>query len=124
MIKIARFDESKLKRYDLLDGKNPVFLDACIAEPSGFCGFEDWRPDAPSSDWWTFLYDEVHYALSGKAEITYLSPPWYTSDSKKTIVVQEGDVYLIPKGTRWFRKVIGDKPYRHLCIIMPGLKLE
>lgn len=121
MIKIGKLDEKNMKRYDLLDGLNPVFLDIAVNDEKAFVGFEDWRPEAQSQTAWTFTHDEVHYAISGKAEITYTTPPWHTSDSKKTIIVEKGMTYLIPRGIRWNRKVIGNEPYRHLCVIMPGL---
>lgn len=121
MIRMGRFDETKMKRIDLADGRNPVFIDVVVGDQDVSLAFEDWRPEAQSTTDWTFYHDEVHYAISGKAEITYTSPPWHTSDTKRTIVVEKGMTYFIPRGTRWSRKVIGNEPYRHLCVIMPGL---
>lgn len=118
-IKIHKFDKSKLKRYALIEEQNIVWLDMCEDHPSVQMAFEEWRREEPSKTSWTFTDDEVQYGIKGKAEITYTSPPWHSSESKTTIIVGEGDLYLIPKGTRWTRKVISNEPYLHLCVIIP-----
>jgi mannose-6-phosphate isomerase-like protein (cupin superfamily) len=119
-IMVTRLDRTKMERLDLVEGQNPVWMDLSsrIVGPVARILFEEWRPEAQSTTSWTFTFYEVHYALRGKAEITYTSPPYHFSESKKTITVEAGDVYLIPIGTRWTRKVIGEEPYLHLCIII------
>jgi hypothetical protein len=92
----------------------------CIAvfndEPGGTTGVEDFRPGDEVE--WNFFHDEVQYILKGKAEITYSLPPihrkWYKTSA------EEGSVYLIPRGARVKFKVIGNDPYRHLFVVMPG----
>lgn len=85
-------------------------------EPGGTTGVEDFRPGDEVE--WNFFHDEVQYILKGKAEITYSLPPvhrkWYKTSA------EEGSVYLIPRGARVKFKVIGDDPYRHLFVVMPG----
>jgi hypothetical protein len=119
-IVVKRPDEKKMERLDLVEGRNPVWMDLSsrIISPVARIVFEEWRPEAQATDSWTFPFYEVHYALKGKAEITYTSPPYHFSETKRTITVEAGDVYLIPIGTRWTRKVIGNEPYLHLCIVI------
>jgi ethanolamine utilization protein EutQ (cupin superfamily) len=85
-------------------------------EPGGTTGVEDFRRGEEVE--WSFYHDEVQYILKGKAEITYSLPPvhrrWYKTSA------EEGCVYLIPRGARVKFKVIGDEPYRHLFVVMPG----
>lgn len=85
-------------------------------EPGATTGVEDFRSGDEVE--WSFYHDEVQYILKGKAEITYSLPPlhrrWYQTEAS------EGCVYLIPRGARVKFKVIGDEPYRHLFVVMPG----
>lgn len=117
---VKRLDPGKMQRLDLVDGENPVWIDPSsrIATPVARILFEEWRAEAQSTTSWTFPHYEVHYALKGKAEITYTQLPLHLAETKRTITVQAGDVYLIPIGTRWTRKVIGDEPYQHLCVVI------
>jgi mannose-6-phosphate isomerase-like protein (cupin superfamily) len=119
---VRRLDPKKMERFDLVEGKNPVWIDPSsrIISSVARIVFEEWRPEAQSTTSWTFPFYEVHYALKGKAEITYTSLPHHLSETKRTIMVEAGDVYWIPIGTRWTRKVIGNEPYLHLCIIIPA----
>lgn len=85
-------------------------------EPGATIGVEDYRPGDEVE--WTYFHDEVHYILKGKGEIAYSLPPlhrhWYTTTA------EEGCVYLVPRGATLRIKVLGDEPYRHLFIVMPG----
>ena len=67
-----------------------------------------------------FWYDQVHFALKGKAKCIYRVPPTY--DEEHVLEVGEGDLYLLPIGyqARW--EVIGDEPYRTLFVNMPNPK--
>ena len=56
--------------------------------------------------------------LKGKAEITYSLPPVHRKWHKTS--AEEGCVYLIPRGARVKFKVVGNEPYRHLFVVMPG----
>jgi len=124
---VRRLDETQMKRLDLVEGQNPVWIDPSsrISTPVARILFEEWRSEAQSTTTWTFPHYEVHYALKGKAELTYTSLPLHLAESKRTITVQAGDTYLIPIGTRWTRKVIGKEPYLHLCIVInPAVPFE
>jgi ethanolamine utilization protein EutQ (cupin superfamily) len=85
-------------------------------EPGATTGVEDFRPGDEVE--WSFYHDEVQYILKGKAEISYSLPPmhrrWYKTSA------EEGCIYLIPRGARVKFKVIGNDPYRHLFVVMPG----
>ncbi len=95
-----------------------VTLDIAVFndEPGATTGVEDFRPGDEVE--WNFYHDEVQYIIKGKAEITYSLPPvhrkWYKTSA------EEGCVYLIPRGARVKFKVIGNDPYRHLFVVMPG----
>ena len=95
-----------------------VTLDMAVYndEPGGTTGVEDFRPGDEVE--WNFYHDEVQYILKGKAEMTYSLPPlhrkWYKTSA------EEGCVYLIPRGARVKFKVIGNDPYRHLFVVLPG----
>lgn len=93
-----------------------VDFKAYVDEPGATIGLEDYRPGDEVD--WNYLHDEVHYILKGKGEITYSLPPlhrrWYQTTA------EAGCVYLIPRGARLRIKVIGDEPYRHLFVVMPG----
>ncbi len=68
---------------------------------------------------WMFPYDEFHWVVKGKAEMTYsLAGTGHTERKKATI--QEGDIYLIPRGARITWKVGPDGPVRLVGIIMPA----
>src|SRR5581483_3966189 len=85
-------------------------------EPGATTGVEDFRP-ADEVDW-SFYHDEVQYITKGRAEITYSLPPLHTRWHKTTAEV--GCIYLIPRGARLKFKVIGNEPYRHVFVVMPG----
>jgi len=118
-MKKVRFDEKKMKRIPCKQGRHVVWVHTLLNEPEGTIIIEEWRPEEQAEDEYTFYHNEVHYALSGKAKLEYSMPPFF--DKWETMIVEEGDAYLIPIGLCWKRTVLGDKPYRHLCVIMPGL---
>ena len=118
-MKKLRFDPKRMKRIDIKQGRHSVWAHVLLSDPEGTLIVEEWRPERQADDEYTFYHSEMHYALSGKAELTYSMPPFY--DKWETMTVEGGDAYLIPKGLCWKRKVLGEEPYRHLCVIMPGL---
>ena len=73
---------------------------------------------AGSTVQWDFWYDEFHYILSGKAELTYsLQYTAYTETKKLT--VEAGHLYLIPRGAHMEWKVDPGANLRKICVIMP-----
>ena len=67
-----------------------------------------------------FPYAEAHYILEGESEMSYtLMSSFHTE--KKTMKIQAGDAYLIPRGAFIEWKVSSKGPLRKLCVIMPGI---
>ena len=79
---------------------------------------EDFK--AGSTVHFEFPYTEVHYILEGEAEVSYtLMSSFYTE--KKTMKIEAGDAYLIPRGAFVEWKVSPKGPLRKFCVVMPGI---
>ena len=89
--------------------------DTGIFHPEGMMAIEDFK--AGDTIRWTFPHPEFQYVLKGKAELTYMLPPWY--DEEKTLTVETGDAYLIPNGADVVFKIAPGEPLRKLCMVMP-----
>lgn len=87
-----------------------------INEPAAQVVVEDFLPGSEFS--WTFVHDELQYALSGEIDIEVFLPPLYAESVKTRL--DKGCVYLFPAGARMHVKVVGDEPYRHICICTPN----
>jgi quercetin dioxygenase-like cupin family protein len=87
-----------------------------INEPNCQIIIEDFMPGTEFS--WVFTHDEMQYALSGEMELTVWLPPLYTEIVKTRVT--EGCVYTYPVGARKHVKVLGDKPFRHICFCPPS----
>lgn len=70
---------------------------------------------------WVFWYDEVQYILAGRAELTYTLPT-NRFTVEKTMIVEPGDVYVIPKGADIYFKVDPSGPLKKLCVVMPAME--
>lgn len=68
---------------------------------------------------WVFWYDEIQYIMDGKAEVTYTLPA-NRFTVEKTMTVEKGDVYIIPKGADIYWNVDPSGPLKKLCIVMPA----
>ena len=88
---------------------------SAINEPNCQVIIEDFMPG--TEFWWTFPHDEFQYAISGEMELEVYLPPLYSEVIKRR--VKAGDVYTYPLGTRKHVKVVGDKPFRHICFCPP-----
>ena len=91
-----------------------------VSDPAGTIGLEDFLPGTEMK--WAFWHDEVQLVVSGKAEVTYSLPPSHART--RTVVLNEGDSYLILRGTFATFKVISDVPFRHFAVIMPRVHYE
>lgn len=81
------------------------------------CILEDFAPGSTFT--WTFSFDEFHYIVYGKAEVTYtLIYDLYNKEQKMTI--QQGDAYCIPIGARVTWKTDKSGPLGKMCVMMPG----
>ncbi len=67
---------------------------------------------------WTFVHDEFQYCISGEMEVEVFLPPLYAESVKAHI--GPGTVFTYPVGARKHVKVVGDKPFRHLCFCPPS----
>jgi ethanolamine utilization protein EutQ (cupin superfamily) len=95
---------------------NLYFRGESIRVPQAWVVMEDFA--AGDVVRWNFFYDEIHYILRGKAEVTYsLASTTYTEQKKMT--AEAGDCYLIPRGASVEWKVDPSGPYQKLCVIMP-----
>jgi len=101
-----------------LTGSFGTFPETRILSLNGECGVTEFFPGQPWS--WTFQCDELHYILQGRAEMTYsLGGTFHTE--RKTMHIEEGDIYIIPLGARVEWKIdANDPPLRALNVIMPG----
>ncbi len=118
-IEIHEFDAGRLERFPVRGNDFVNWADTVINEESCVAAFQEFRPEEPMG-YWVMFYDEIHYGLSGEADLIYKLPPNY--DEEKTVRVKAGSLYLLPIGadTNW--RVVGDEPYRSLFDIMPRPK--
>jgi len=101
-----------------LTGSFSHFSKTRITTLNGECSVTEFSPGEPWS--WVFQCDELHYILQGRAEMTYsLGGTFHTE--RKTMKIEEGDIYIIPLGARIEWKIDPkDGPLRALNVIMPG----
>lgn len=87
-----------------------------INEPGCQINYEDFvaGPDIV----WTLAHDEVQYVVSGRCEIEYHLPPLMLETGR--VVAGPGSIYYLPRGCRVVWRVLGDAPFRHLCITYPN----
>jgi quercetin dioxygenase-like cupin family protein len=89
---------------------------SAINQPNCQIIVEDFMPGDEFD--WVFAHDEMQYCMSGEMEVTVYLPPLYTE--VVTAHIKPGTVYSYPVGARKHVKVIGDKPFRHICFCPPS----
>ena len=89
---------------------------SAINQPNCQVIVEDFLPG--SSFDWTFTHDEFQVAIAGEMQLTVWLPPLY-ADKVETRITP-GMVYTFPLGARMHVEVVGDRPYRHLCLCPPS----
>ncbi len=87
-----------------------------INQPNCQIIIEDFLPGAEFT--WVFTHDEMQYALSGAMQLMVWLPPLYAEATEVTVT--EGCVYTYPVGARIHAKVLGDRPFRHVCFCPPS----
>lgn len=109
-------DGSDIYPFPFVAGSQFRAVNAGIDEPAVQVNFEDFLPgpDIP----WTLFHDEIQYVTSGRAQITYWLPPLMQETGE--VVAEPGCIYLLPRGCRVVWRVLGDEPFRHLCICVPN----
>jgi quercetin dioxygenase-like cupin family protein len=113
-------DEAALDQAPLLDLPfNPgvkIRGYSAINEPNCQVIVEDFMPGDTFE--WTFVHDEMQYAISGEMEVEVALPPLYSEVIKARIT--PGTVYTYPLGARKKVKVVSDVPFRHICFCPPS----
>ncbi|MFC2032468.1 hypothetical protein ACFLUS_03780 [Chloroflexota bacterium] len=104
-------------KVETVSGNFYPYLQPAIRTANGSIGFEDFG--AGETITWMFPYDEFHWIAKGKAEMTY-SLAGTSHTESKTVIVQEGDIYLLPLGSRVTWKVDPSGPLVKICVVMPG----
>jgi quercetin dioxygenase-like cupin family protein len=89
---------------------------SAINQPNCQVIIEDFLPGTEFE--WTFVHDEMQYAISGEMEVEVSLPPLYSETIRTRIV--PGTVYTYPLGARKKLKVVSDVPFRHICFCPPS----
>lgn len=89
---------------------------SAINQPNCQVIIEDFLPGTEFE--WTFVHDEMQYAISGEMEVEVSLPPLYSETIKTRIT--PGTVYTYPLGARKKLKVVSDVPFRHICFCPPS----
>ncbi|RRN66040.1 cupin domain-containing protein [Caulobacter sp. 602-1] len=119
--RMYQVDESDLEKaplfsFPMLEGVMNKAINVGIDEPATQVNFEEFLPGHDIS--WAMFHDELHYVTSGECEVTYHLAPMMTISG--TVIARPGCIYLLPRGAHIKWKVLGDKPFRHLCICIPN----
>ena len=102
--------------FPFVDGSQFRAVNVGIDEPAVQVNFEDFLPGPEIP--WTLYHDELQYVTSGRAEIQWWLPPLMQETGK--VIAEPGCLYLLPRGCRVIWRVLGDEPFRHLCICFPN----
>lgn len=89
---------------------------SAINQPNCQVIIEDFLPGTEFE--WTFVHDEMQYAISGEMEVEVSLPPLYSETVK--VRITPGTVYTYPLGARKKLKVVSDVPFRHICFCPPS----
>ena len=114
-VKDSDLDESPARAFPHVPGALYKAVNGGIKEPACQVNFEDFFP-GPAIEWF-MSHDEVHYVTSGEAEIVAFAPPLHKEETR--VIARAGSVYLLPRGLRVTWRVLGEAPFRHLCICFP-----
>ncbi|MFC2032440.1 cupin domain-containing protein [Chloroflexota bacterium] len=116
IIKFNPDDEPDI-RGESLSGVFYGFSKNRIHTANGTFGWEEYPPG--ETMFWFFPTDQVHYIIKGRAEMTY-SLAGTSHTEQKTIMLEPGDAYVVPRGSRIAWKVAPGEGLRHIGIQMPG----
>ena len=119
MISAHRFDGAKLTQVDVRNGDWVQWMDSPINDADCVAGFGEFRKGVSTGSF-VLWYDEVQYALSGKARLVYRLPPTY--DKEYQLEVRDGDMYLLRTGAQVRFEVEEENPYQVLYVAMPRPK--
>ena len=109
-------DHAEKWAFPFIEGSQFRAINVGIDEPACQINCEDWLPGPDI--WWSMNHDEVHVVTKGRAEVEYWLAP--LMQENKMVIAEVGDVYYLPRGARIRWRVLGDEPFRHLCICYPN----
>ena len=109
-------DESPDLPFPFNPGSRFKAVNTGIDEPCAQVNWEVFYPGMSIS--YSLYHDELQYVTSGRCEIEYFLPPMFAETGK--VVAEPGSIYLMPRGARVIWTVLGDEPFRHLCICVPN----
>lgn len=112
----ADLDEAPFFQFPFVEGSQFRAVNVGIDEPCVQVNFEDFMPGVEIP--WTLFHDEVQYVTSGRAEIEYWLPPLMQEHG--VVTAEPGCIYIMPRGCRVIWRVLGDEPFRHLCVCFPN----
>ncbi|MFC2031839.1 cupin domain-containing protein [Chloroflexota bacterium] len=110
-------DQEPEVRVESVSGAYEGYRKNMIHSANGICGLIQFSPG--ETLFWFFPNEELHYIVKGKAEVTY-SLAGTSHTEQKTMTVEPGNCYIVPRGARVTWKVAPGDPLRHLDFIMPG----
>jgi ethanolamine utilization protein EutQ (cupin superfamily) len=113
-LRVAAFDTDRLRRETMMLGGQRYLVDWAINEPSCCAGFIEW--DQPTDVPYPFPHNEVHYAISGRAEYTFTYHPFHMD--QRVVVVEAGTICLIRFGSSVSIRPL-ESPYRVVYVVMP-----
>jgi ethanolamine utilization protein EutQ (cupin superfamily) len=113
---VQKVDPSTMQPVHFPTKNLTMLLDTLIDEAGATAGVEAFTPEDGCE--WSYFFDEVQYVLSGSADIEYALAPLY--DKWQKTHASAGSMYLIPKGSHVKFKVLGDEPFVHTWVVMPG----
>jgi hypothetical protein len=114
VLRIAKFNEKNLRREVALLGRMQYLIDWAINEPSCCAGYMEFDVDLEQP--FPFCHNEIHFALSGKAEYTFTSLPSHMEE--RTAILEPHDLCLIRYGTLLKWRIL-ERPYRLIYVVMP-----
>ena len=109
-------DTAPTFEFPFIAGSKFKAVNCGISEPSTQINFEDFLPGPDIV--WSMFHDEIQYVTSGRAEIEFHLPPLMAETGK--VIAEPGCIYLLPRGARIVWRVLGNEPFRHLCICVPN----
>lgn len=115
-VKDSDLDTAPNYEFPFIPGSQFKAVNTGIDEPAVQVNFEDFVPGPDIT--WSLFHDEVQYVTSGRAEITFHLPPLMQESG--TVIAEPGSIYLLPRGCRVRWRVLGNEPFRHLCICIPN----
>ncbi|MFC2032439.1 cupin domain-containing protein [Chloroflexota bacterium] len=117
-VKIYQPEHEPDLKIETVSGNFYPHLEPAIRTANGSISLEDFG--AGEAITWMFPYDEFHWIIKGKAEMIY-SLAGTSHTEQKTVHIEEGDIYLLPLGSRVTWKVDPSGPLRKICVVIPGV---